>query len=172
MAYGNELVLGFRPPNWHIIEEALNFKMPENKDLFWHTRIHNNGFDPEVQAALLDAWKKACDDMGWKFIKEKNNHHFIFETPLGEREFSPWTLEFQYDPNEMGEVYREHGVICVAISGRYFPTFLDWRDPHGTVWNLVVGPDIPKEMMVARKRIIEAVPCFEQAEWIVREKHY
>lgn len=129
------------------------------------------------QAILLKAWHVSCAEMGWKPVEKKKakksrkDDYPVYITPAGEREFSPWQLQFSYDPGEMCET-PDQAIIGVAISGRYFPTFLDWKDSSGGIWNFVFGPRPVQELEIARRNIIKALPVFENADWIVRENHY
>jgi hypothetical protein len=200
MAYGNEIVLGFTYDKWPILEKELKLNIPrprpgdpngfeEYEEGFFEDLSEIDGlreywenFDVHEiveklltphQAVLLKAWEISCEEMGWKLLeKAKKKKSFLpYMTPAGEREFSPWQLEFGYDPYNMEET-PDQAIIGVAVSGRYFPTFLDWKDAHGGIWNFVFGPKPVQELEIARRNIIKAIPVFEAADWIIREKHY
>jgi hypothetical protein len=173
MAYGNELVFGFTYPKFKSFFGEFRKKKIDFNDLQDYDLAEEEIIEPirkKLKPLLLEAWKKAAKDMEWEFIKEKNDY-FIYKTPLGDREFSPFKLQFFFDPHEMGEEI-EDSIIGVSISGRYFPKFVDWRDPNGTITNVPIGPNPPKEITVACNRIIEAVPCFKNADVIVTMRHY
>lgn len=205
MACGVEIVLGFGFQKWHVIEDAAGFRMPRPLpgDPHGYDRYEPGYFDgmseedaiqeywesidcfgileqsesiQSINRILLEAWKDAVADMGWRYIglaggRNPSLGHHNCETPLGKREFRPWELSLFYDHANLGERPVD-GLLGVSISGRYKPVFLDWANPHGTIWNQVIGPNPPKEMMIARDRIIDHVPCFEYADWIVRENFY
>jgi hypothetical protein len=185
MAYGNELILGFNSAKWPIAEKSLKFKMPkiaaaddvESADDDVFADIAAAAIESVAQVVdkkLFKAWKRACAAMGWKDLGTWGKppvSGIKWQTPVGPREIIPWTFEFQLDQDEMGEKPSD-AIIGVPVSGRYWPTFVDWRNQHGTVWNLVVGPKEPIEMGIARSYIIEAVPAFADADWIIRERHY
>lgn len=157
MAYGIELILGFPFEKWGDIPKSFI------------------KFEESVCAIdlLHEAHKKACAEMGFKFIGrwKTNPDYDVYVTPLGDRITAPFRLEKHLDESEMCETEKE-AVIGISVSGRYFPTFLDWRDPHGTLYNIVFDDEMKKDMAIARKHIVEALPIMEKAVWIVKQKHY
>jgi len=199
MAYGMELILGFIQPKWQIAEEGLGLQIrrpiPSDPDFGKFQASYRIGVSEEEQLsefwlwcevddyddllvpnkrltqineALLKVHALCCQDMGFTFENTAKN---LWDTPLGVRELYPFSLEFQFDPSE-AEDFPYNAILGVSISGRYRPTFLDWREPHGTLHNQVVGPNPVPEMEFARKRLIQVFPVFEQADWIMRERHY
>lgn len=202
MAFGIEIVLGFKYPQWNIIENGLGFKMPRpiegdphGFDLFekgyfddfseldalkeyWEhddLDLDLNGilepiFDRHAPQ-LAQAWHAACLEMGWKFLNQESQNSYLYETPLGQRELIPFCFELFYDRSEFEDT-PEQAILGIALSGRYFPTFLDWDDRHGGLYNYSIGPKLPKEMEIAIKHINKAFPFFEQADWIIKEQHY
>lgn len=79
--------------------------------------------------ALDACYTEALRALGLTPLSTKGDY-LVVQTPLGKRQMSGWTLGLQYDPDEVGD---EHATLGVGLSGRYFPTLLDWRDPHGTL---------------------------------------
>ena len=157
------------------INENITFLRPQDGfDKSWEA-LDSDGSVNDANDALVDAHYNACLEMGWKpkGKKKKNTmigEYPIFETPLGLREFSPFSLEVHYDPGEMGEG-PEQAILGVAVSGRYFPTFIDWEDSSGTIWNLVCDHTQPM-WVIAKKHICTALPWMKDAKWVVKEKHY
>jgi hypothetical protein len=125
----------------------------------------------EINEALVKAHYEACLEMGWILKKVgKYPEYPVYETPKGLREFSPFNLEVHFDHSEMGEK-PEHAVIGVSVSGRYFPTFVDWENKHGTIYNIICDPN-QLIWQVAKKHICAVLPCFKNAQWIIKEKFY
>lgn len=166
MAYGVELVIGFNHEKWNLVRK-MKVKIPDLE----LSDDRNLTIPKELYESISNAQRLAFEDMGFEFLRNSNGGWMIYTTPLGQREFTPWNLELYYDPHELGEK-PEDAVIGVAISGRYFPTFLDWKNPNGTIDNQVVGPEPPKEIQIAHKRLIEAHSCFEKADWLIKMNHY
>jgi len=168
MAYGSELILGF------IGQEAIKatglfmVDWDRREVKFNHPVTLKH---PEIVNQRLEvAHQLALEDMGFKQITKKNGSISAI-TPLGEREFYPFKLELHFDPDEMGET-EDSAVVGVAISGRYFPTFADWKDEHGSLYLIVFDREMKKCMEIAQKRISEELPIFANAVYIVKEKHY
>lgn len=86
-------------------------------------------------------------------------------------EFSPIRLRFHFDPDNLGEMV-EDGIIGIAISGRYTPTFLDWRNERGTMWNITFDKELLDMVELAKSHIVTVLPQFEKAHIIIRENHY
>src|SRR5581483_4453491 len=158
MAYGTELVLGWPFLQW---DKLTDVKLPKYVAprgmiaLPWEPSVRGGpaDVDPEeldpdgdteartvrdVFEPVLDAFEPqlrqahhaALLELGFTPPADINESYPRYETPAGEREFMPFRLEMFYDPGEMGDS-AEDAVIGVAISGRYFPTFADWKDAHG-----------------------------------------
>ena len=199
MAYGNELILGFPFAQWdkltdvklpnYVIQPASRLALPwepeEGEDPEEldpsgddSTGSVRDAFEPvlgEFDAALRKAHHAALLELGFtpKKGKKKNDNRLdypIFNTPEGEREFSPFDLELFYDPGEMGD-NAEDAVIGVAISGRYFPTFADWKDAHGCV-PMIFDAEMQRIMEIAKRHITGVLPCLQEAPWMVLMIHY
>lgn len=175
MPTGIEFMFAFTKDRWRIVEEAWKVKFPTIEEIY---ETGEWSFDTgEVEKELKKAHKLACEDMGFELLK--NGRYPEYKTPEGPREMVPFNLELVYD-GEMDYAPKDHVrkpkpldvVFGVAISGRYFPTFLDWRSPFGTLTNVIVGPKPTAEVSIAWRRIVEAVPVFSSAEWLIVEKSY
>lgn len=172
MAYGIEVVLGFNYEQLSVFEGATGISMPRGDALraAWSEQdILEGDRVVALNERLATAHRRACEKMGFTHKQTKGRHE-IYGTPLGVREMVPFTLEFFFDPGELGEEV-EQSIVGVSISGRYFPTFLDWRSAHGTIWNQPVHP-LPREMQIARDVIMMAIPGFSEASYIIRDVHY
>jgi hypothetical protein len=78
---------------------------------------------------LNGCYLEALQALGLTPKRSNANGYVITDTPSGRREMAGWSLGFQYDPNEVGAP----PVLGIGLTGRYFPTLLDWRDQHGTM---------------------------------------
>lgn len=173
MAYGAELFLGFMNSDaTQRLMRRMGVELTEPDS--YPTLVAVGGGDkPPLQNKLLQAaHAAACGDMGWELLKPMDHLYITYETPLGAQELAPFTLEYDYDREEMDDD-EEDAVFGVAVTGRYRPTFVDWRAPHGGSGNAVVfDKRTLAEMEIAKKRIVEALPEFADAVWIVKQKHY
>ena len=176
MAYGTELVLGFEPAMFGRVCTALNVPVkfsdePTDAELSEFQYLKLETIDEKFRAIH----HQCCLDMGWTPLKKKkprfkNDDYPIYETSKGPREFAPFRLELFYDPGEMGED-PEHAILGVALSGRYFPTFLDWKDPHGGV-QFVFNTELNNGIAAARLRLIEGFEIFDESLIAIKEIHY
>lgn len=123
---------------------------------------------------LLNAWLDAVKAMGWtaKPAKKSLRQGHVVETPAGKWEFSPFSLGAEYG-GEM-EFFPPDMPIGVPLSSRYYPTFLDYRDPSGALPNPLVVWDreTAKMIEVAARHIVAAVPWLANAPTMVVEIHY
>lgn len=174
-----ELVLGYGPEEWHKLSPLIDQMLIDDgciePGFDWQKHYENlddenNGFLLDLADADFDEIKKkelknahgyACQDMGWTFKKKKNDH-VVYDTQLGEREFSIWSLTYYYDPDEAGH-WATDALIGVNLSSRYFPTFIDWKSEHGT--GLLKFSENQPEMVIAKKHIIAAIPELADAKW-------
>lgn len=92
-------------------------------------------------------------------------------TPLGEREFSSFEFLMYYDPHEMGDT-PETAVLGVGLSGRYVPTFLDWRGAHGCIEHVKLDDHTMQMIAKAKEEICKVVPAASTFEVVFVECHY
>lgn len=171
MANGNEVVLGFRFHEYGSLNELSSLDLTtlnersedEIRDALW---TDFNLFNDALKMAHIEMLKEA----GFTILGERNGH-IVAQTPMGVREFSPIHLYFYFDPYELGEEI-EDSIIGIAISGRYVPTFLDWRSEHGTMWNITFDNELLDMAEIARAQIVKVLPQFQRAHIIIRETHY
>ena len=108
--------------------------------------------------------------MGFDYQEtEDGSRYTTYETPAGLRKFAVWEMELMYDPEELFDT-PETAIFGIALSSRYCPTFADWEHSHGGFPN-PISPE-SQEMIIAKKNILKAVPCFEKANWLVVERHH
>lgn len=193
MAYGNELILGWPFAQWDRLTDlnlpvcstvktkptmriAVAGESLEDED---YEDVDVGDLYEQIQPCLIKfneplilSHLNALEDVGFEILRAKNKTGYVdAKTSLGKREFSPWTLELFYDPHEMGEE-AEHAVIGVAISGRYFPTFADWKGSHGTLSPIIFDDELQLMQGIAKRHITSVLPCLKNAPWIVKEIHY
>lgn len=199
MAYGNEVVLGFVgiqavtaalaslgvyrflvSPDGDPVEDPV-YELGDLDDPDSEDNWIEYGLDDKIQEALqttpIAQAVKAChtqalEDAGFQTQGNSGRLWYVKAvTPLGPREFSPWGIELFYDPGEMGHTAKDI-VLGVALSGRYVPTFLDWKDAHGTLEPVRFNSELNDMTAIARKRLEEAWPYLAQADLMVVSKHY
>ncbi len=169
MPSGIELILGYPFPVWR------------EKKISKHTgltvSVVRREIGPEDKLAKIDArlktaHREALTKMGFRKIKnEKKGSHVFALTPDGQREFSPFSLEFYYQPIDMSDDL-DTAIVGVSISSRYFPRFADWRDPHGTFTPMIFDTELKKVQQIAKWEIVKAAPFMSDAVWIVKEIWY
>ncbi len=82
----------------------------------------------------------------------------------------PWKFEL-IDKSDNDGDNPVDSVIGVAVTGSDLSVFCDWQNETNYLNNLVVGRR-SQEMMIAERRIVETIPCFAEAKWIVRTLEY
>ena len=93
------------------------------------------------------------------------------DTSKGTRTFASLGIEIIGDESEIGDEYPCDFLVGIAISGRYVPTYLDWRDPCGTMNNISFEAMQP-EILVIRKEIERLEPRFKTAKTHVKLRWY
>jgi len=173
MPSGNELVFGFHAgTHKNLIDKFLaKYKITFDEDELDLFGSHLS----KIQKDLDEAHTKALQDKGFtpymgKGKKTTRPEYKLYNTPKGIREFGPWGL--CYLINDEYEDRKEDYVFGVPISSRYFPTFADWQDIGGTLYPIVFDGDLQQCMDIAKKRILEVLPEFKDAVWIVKEIWY
>lgn len=164
MPSGAEIVLGFT--TWNDSKAVMgNMGLKYDKD----ERDFSDSCAVQlnrINGLLKDIHRQCLVDAGFTVIGTTRNGYIEATTPAGKREFAPFAIEVIYDPDEMGD---EEPRLGIAISGRYFPTFADWYDGSGALYN---ARGIEKSMAIARKRILEYFSEFAQAEYMIVERWY
>jgi hypothetical protein len=125
----------------------------------------------QIADLLKEAHLECIATLGRVLGETEDDRHVIAETPLGEREFARFTVELFYDWSEMNE-RPEDTTFGIALSGRYFPTFLDWKDPSGTLWPVRLDQATLHQIAIARAAIEKRLPIFADAHLAVIERHY
>lgn len=170
MAEGLEVVLGWRGK--HAIQDAVRLLGLEfdkldgdgnpEKD---YTDYRNLLKTEQYDKVLFDAHAQLLYDFGFKKVERSEDRfghvRLAAQTPKGEREFDV----FHLGTRGFIEDYKLHDgvVLGVPLSGRYWPTLLDWEDASGTLWTVSFDRDMERDIDKARKAITKAIPMFDGA---------
>ena len=92
-------------------------------------------------------------------------HHVVANTSAGPRELSPFRLEYWGD-NGGGNRWSWPDDFCVGVplSSRYYPTWLDWEEEHGTDGKLRLNTETVARIEAARSALAEPLPEIAGAE--------
>lgn len=184
MAYGSEIVLGWhgidavkdaaarlgiRFRSLHDVGDEVGLLPPDRlvDDLPFEIVLPNKHM-------ATTSHRAAMAGMGWtiKGMTKEPHPTFIVETPFGLREAFPWSIQLQYDVDEMGDDYSTI-TLGIHLSARYFPCFLDMESEHGTLANTIAFTgETMRRIAVARSAILVDMPAFSDAYILVREIHY
>lgn len=122
----------------------------------------------EVRRLLRQAHLAAIREIGWRIVEEGGKAPSVV-TPLGPRNLQPFELSVYYDSVKGGP---ETALLCVPLSKRYRPCFLDWRNPNGTLEPVVLDEEMRRMMELARRHIVAVLPAFASATFMVSLEHY
>lgn len=190
MAYGMELVIGWQHKDWKAPLEALGLEV-EYQDGVGQVLPQQEptgdpwaGYDPphiievkasaratEVDSLLRQAHLTAVREIGWRVVEPGGEgwESLSVVTPLGPRDLQPFALSVYYDSDNGGP---ETALLCVPLSKRYRPCFLDWKLSCGTLEPVVLDEDLRRMMDLARRHIVAVLPAFESASFMVSLEHY
>ena len=79
-------------------------------------------------------------------------------------------FELSYDPYEIGDDENTM-TFGIHMSGRYFPTFVDWQSEHGTLYNVNLE-DAFEMIKIAKEEIIKEFPQFVTSQIHLKEIWY
>lgn len=136
-------------------------------------------YPEEFKQRLHIAWRKSIDDMGWalgtiidKDGKPAKSRYNGVISPWGNREAAYWVMHADYDPHEMGHT-PEDWAIGVNLSSRYFPTFMDMKDAHGTLsYTILLNDEFFNYIKVAKENLVAVIPEMHDAQPYLRDKWY
>lgn len=170
MATGNEVVLGFHSSRRKEILDIL----AEKYNVAYIERTYNAAYTSgsfidlddtaKINKLLKLAWQDALRSANMVLQSDISKQHARVLTPAGIRDMIPFCLELLHDDGD-----HENAILGVAVSGRYFPTFIDYQDKHGTLINVPLNLDL---MAIAKESIITHIPEFKSAEWFVVQIFY
>ena len=178
MAYGNEVVLGWGLNEYAHVGAVLGVKLPRSAyPDEWKEDVETGEIvsiqaelDGRLDAAHLAALAGAGFTMSMA-SRPSIGRYTRAQTPCGTRSFRPFVFELFYDVGEMDDT-PETSTFGVALSGRYFPTFLDWKDEHGTLYPVRFDAEMNRLIQIARHHIEAEFPIFSTASIIVVGRHY
>ncbi len=181
MAYGNEVWLALvgedkiLPALKTLGIDCPPFPSRDGDDFDeWVEDLENNLMGLPLQEKLKQLHKESLAKLGFTDLKPGrglSNGYLEGITPLGKREFEPFELRFHWDPHEMNEE-PEHALLGVALSGRYVPTYLDWRDPNGTLWPVIFNEEMLRDIHIVRFQLDHLIPILVGVPIVVVEMHY
>lgn len=173
MAYGMELVLGWLHKDWEGPLKALGLEVEYRggRESPHGIEVKDSDRGTEVDRLLRQAQRAAIREMGWEVRAVDEAHNLLVTTPLGTRELSPFRLSV-YFGRERDDGAVEAALLCVPLSSRYRPRFLDWKSSYGTLWPVVLDDEMRRMMDIARRHIVQVLPAFEAAPFVVSLEHY
>lgn len=117
----------------------------------------------KVSTAVARTYRKALEAAGFEILPvESPDMIFVpAETPLGYREFSAWKIELFQDPET------EDLFLGISLSGRYNPTFCDWKNEHGGLNPIVFNDELRGMVEIAEGLLTTAWPHLENANLMV-----
>jgi len=92
-------------------------------------------------------------------------------TSLGNRTFCPISLASYGDEDEIGDEYPDNFIVGISISGRYVPTYLDWKNEHGTLYSVSLEEMQPL-IDIIKDEITKVEPLFKQAKTFIKMMWY
>jgi hypothetical protein len=136
----------------------------------WYDRFQEYADIAAVRNPLETAWVGACMELGWK-VGKKKGRYWPVTTPAGRSEFVPFSLHAQYG-GEMEFDFPDLPV-GVALSGRYYPRFLDYKT-DGCLPNPLVlwTPEMERMIEVARVEILKYAAWLMDGKLMIVEQHY
>jgi len=172
MPQGTELLLGWKGlKNINTALKNFNIKELDLDKEDWEDDWENNDLftNQNITSQLENAFLRSIKKYGLIF-KNKSDHYYIINTPKGDRELTGFNFSLEYDPDEMGD---DENTITFGIhmSGRYFPTYVDWIDEHGTLYYIDLE-DALNMIKIAKKELIKEFPYVINAKVHLKEIWY
>lgn len=165
MPSGAEIHVGFTSDQFDLASHAMGISVLMG-DSFADLEL-----GPEAKSIIekfRNAYLQTIKDVGFRVLGDDGGNYFEIETPAGLRKMSGFQLETVYDPIEIGHAPKE-ATLGVALSGRYYPTLLDYPSTHGTLLGL--GIDL-RMIEISRANLIKEFPVFTESKVLVVEKFY
>ncbi len=179
MAEGNEMILVLPFPLFRSLAERVGVRWRDETTPTEFSDLVVDQVAERIGRGLIEAHLAIIRQRFGRVeqaVSEWGRVYIQAHTPQGPREFSPFGLALYGDEDEMGDVWPNDFVVGVKVSGRYFPTWLDWQDPHGggqMAYTCFVDDPAMREMMAeAKAAISHVVPEFEGGVWVIKMIHY
>lgn len=200
MAYGMEVWIGWRGGKRIVpllnllgftaerLGLVLNFEEgvdPEKEYMaaLIESGAHHEMIDAHIKKRLKVAHKAALEAAGFTPLGQDDRGYDVYDTPLGKRTFGTWELALFHDEEEVGTDF-DTCLFGVNLSSRYFPTFLDWENEHGTLEPAIVLNEKFVEMTgIARQALLDLssmrdgqlaffFKLMSEAQIMVMHRHY
>ena len=127
---------------------------------------------PELSEKTKESWLNAIAKKGWPVsLRTIGSGYYIIDSEFGKRESSPWSFDIQFDPHEVGD-RPEDATMGINLSSRYFPTFLDMHNMHGTLGSIIDFEALHKDIEIAKEEIIKLIPEMADAKIVTRDIWY
>jgi hypothetical protein len=157
----------------HLAFKRKDFNIFENTfgkvfDYDWGDLIDTNFSN--VNNDIIKIQQKVFEDVtGSSFIKINNSGRYVFNTPLGVRELIFGIKYFNH--NEEDGYDNEQDLISIALSDRYFPSFIDWECEHGGTGNdgLLNITDKLSMIEALKEELIKFNPVFNHLQIYIKE---
>jgi hypothetical protein len=88
----------------------------------------------QLNTKLDSAFRLCLANAGFSVVSDTDRYIKV-STPKGQREMTGFSFEISYDPHEVGDD-DDTVTFGIHMSGRYFPTYVDWRDSSGGLWEV------------------------------------
>ena len=190
MPFDREIHLGYVGPDkvFDFIDR-MKFRLVNNNDVvinlskddFRKTedQFYINDADISVlQPKLRKAYMNTIRAFGWDYgkivgAKRADAARYIgVISPWGNREAVVWGINVYYDPYEVSDTTEEI-TLGVDLSGRYFPTMLDMKDPHGTMGSVItIDNDLLNNVKICKDELVKEIPELYDAELYIKEIFY
>jgi len=178
LAYGNEVIIG-----WRIKEfcKLFGLKMPtkkewEEEDFEFKEKVANmlsasKLANAHTTALVLVGIAKNLRKPSSYPWNDNSDRYVEGDTSKGVRIFSFISMEVVGDEPEIGDEYPDDFVVGIPISGRYVPTYLDWKDENGTLETISLD-EMQGEIQTIRNEIEKVEPLFKTAKIYVKMRFY
>lgn len=166
MAYGTELFFAFDEPYKAL--ETIAARLAQGwdprltcDDGDWYDLFSDFANNPGLTEPLREAQISLLTEHFGKPVPHGHDGRYLLvTTPAGPREFAPFVFEYAYDPDEVGD-RPEDLTVGVALTGRYFPVFVDWQYSHGGSGSPIrLDRATHKFIDAATRAISDAIPEF------------
>jgi len=160
-----EIILGWSLKDYC---RLFNFPYPKTTDYDGYWKIIESPQFRALDKALIQAHLNVLLKSG--IIKGKYKYkedYLLAQTKKGIREFSTFHLGNYGDEGETNDTFPETYVIGVHLSSRYFPTYIDWEDPNGTISHFDYETMKPL-IDLAKQELIKVDKRFQEAHLFVK----
>lgn len=118
--------------------------------------------------AVAMSYRKALEAAGFTVLPHTRADisYISAETPLGTRKFYAWSITL-YRDLDTREIF-----LGISLSGRYKPTFCDWKNENGTLNPIIFNDELRGMVEIAEGLLTAAWPHLKNASLMVLSKEY